>query len=65
MSPVRLIVRLDIKGPNLIKGIHLEGLRATGTLTLRAEGLVGQVLLRDGQPVAASAGAAEGSISRS
>jgi cyclase len=27
---VRLISRLDIKGPNLIKGIHLEGLRVIG-----------------------------------
>ena len=27
---VRLIPRLDIKGPNLIKGIHLEGLRVLG-----------------------------------
>lgn len=27
---VRLISRLDIKGPNLIKGIHLEGLRVLG-----------------------------------
>lgn len=27
---VRLIARLDIKGPNLIKGIHLEGLRVIG-----------------------------------
>ena len=27
---VRLIGRLDIKGPNLIKGIHLEGLRVIG-----------------------------------
>lgn len=27
---VRLIARLDIKGPNLIKGIHLEGLRIVG-----------------------------------
>ena len=26
----RLIARLDIKGPNLIKGIHLEGLRVVG-----------------------------------
>jgi len=26
----RLIARLDIKGPNLIKGIHLEGLRVIG-----------------------------------
>ena len=27
---VRIIARLDIKGPNLIKGIHLEGLRVVG-----------------------------------
>jgi cyclase len=27
---VRLIARLDVKGPNLIKGIHLEGLRVIG-----------------------------------
>lgn len=31
MSNVRLIARLDIKGPNLIKGIHLEGLRVLGS----------------------------------
>src|SRR5262249_11202085 len=30
MTPVRLIARLDVKGPNLIKGIHLEGLRVIG-----------------------------------
>lgn len=30
MSNTRLIARLDIKGPNLIKGIHLEGLRVIG-----------------------------------
>lgn len=30
MSAPRLIARLDIKGPNLIKGIHLEGLRVLG-----------------------------------
>ena len=29
-SNVRIIPRLDIKGPNLIKGIHLEGLRKIG-----------------------------------
>jgi cyclase len=29
MAP-RLIARLDVKGPNLVKGIHLEGLRALG-----------------------------------
>lgn len=27
---VRLIPRLDIKGPNLVKGVHLEGLRVLG-----------------------------------
>ena len=30
MKNVRLIARLDIKGPNVIKGIHLEGLRKVG-----------------------------------
>ena len=30
MTSVRLIARLDIKGPNLIKGIQLEGLRVIG-----------------------------------
>ncbi|HLB43546.1 MAG TPA: imidazole glycerol phosphate synthase cyclase subunit [Gammaproteobacteria bacterium] len=30
MKNARLIARLDIKGPNLIKGIHLEGLRVVG-----------------------------------
>lgn len=30
MSGLRLIPRLDIKGPNLIKGVHLEGLRVVG-----------------------------------
>lgn len=29
-STVRIIPRLDIKGPNLVKGIHLEGLRVLG-----------------------------------
>ena len=29
-SNFRLIPRLDIKGPNLIKGVHLEGLRIVG-----------------------------------
>ncbi|MGQ0671773.1 MAG: imidazole glycerol phosphate synthase subunit HisF [Hyphomicrobium sp.] len=28
--PVRVIARLDVKGPNVIKGIHLEGLRVVG-----------------------------------
>lgn len=31
MNNVRLIARLDIKGQNLIKGIHLEGLRVIGS----------------------------------
>lgn len=30
MLNVRIIPRLDIKGPNLVKGIHLEGLRVLG-----------------------------------
>lgn len=30
MSNVRIIARLDIKAPNLIKGVHLEGLRVIG-----------------------------------
>ncbi len=30
MITTRIIPRLDIKGPNLIKGIHLEGLRVIG-----------------------------------
>lgn len=31
MRNIRLIARLDIKGHNLIKGIHLEGLRVIGS----------------------------------
>jgi cyclase len=30
VAGIRFIPRLDIKGPNLIKGIHLEGLRVVG-----------------------------------
>jgi cyclase len=30
MAKVRIIARLDIKGPNLIKGVQLEGLRVMG-----------------------------------
>ena len=29
-ASLRLVSRLDVKGPNLIKGIHLEGLRVMG-----------------------------------
>ncbi len=36
MTNLRLIARLDIKGPNLIKGIHLEGLRVIGDPQARA-----------------------------
>jgi imidazole glycerol-phosphate synthase subunit HisF len=34
---LRLIPRLDIKGPNLIKGIHLEGLRVVGDPQIYAQ----------------------------
>jgi len=30
MSNIRLFARLDVKGPNLVKGVHLEGLRIMG-----------------------------------
>ena len=30
MIPTRLIARLDIKGPNVVKGVRLEGLRVVG-----------------------------------
>jgi len=30
MAGIRLIARLDVKGPNLIKGVNLEGLRVIG-----------------------------------
>lgn len=31
MSAIRIIPRLDIKGPNVVKGVHLEGLRVVGS----------------------------------
>jgi cyclase len=31
MAAVRVIARLDVKGPNVVRGIHLEGLRVVGT----------------------------------
>lgn len=34
--PLRIIARLDVKGPNLVKGIHLEGLRIIGDPHLHA-----------------------------
>ena len=30
MSNIRIIARLDVKSPNMVKGIHLEGLRKLG-----------------------------------
>lgn len=30
MGCIRIIPRIDIKGPNLVKGVHLEGLRVLG-----------------------------------
>ena len=30
MTSIRIIARLDVKAPNLIKGVHLEGLRKLG-----------------------------------
>jgi len=38
MHSTRIIARLDIKGPNLVKGVHLEGLRVMGDPKLFAEG---------------------------
>lgn len=37
MMPVRIISRLDIKGENIVKGIHLEGLRIIGDPATYAE----------------------------
>ncbi|MFN4006521.1 MAG: imidazole glycerol phosphate synthase subunit HisF [Chitinophagaceae bacterium] len=37
MKTIRIIPRLDIKGPNLVKGIHLEGLRVLGKPELFAD----------------------------
>jgi imidazole glycerol-phosphate synthase subunit HisF len=37
LEKVRLIARLDIKGDNLIKGIHLEGLRVLGNSQEKAQ----------------------------
>jgi len=34
---IRLIARLDIKGSNLIKGVHLEGLRVIGSPNVHAK----------------------------
>ncbi|MFZ5633346.1 MAG: imidazole glycerol phosphate synthase subunit HisF [Bacillota bacterium] len=37
MKNIRLIARLDVKGPNLVKGVHLEGLRKIGDPNLFAK----------------------------
>lgn len=37
MKTIRIIPRLDIKGPNLVKGIHLEGLRVLGSPEILAQ----------------------------
>jgi cyclase len=37
MPHLRVIARLDIKGPNLIKGVHLEGLRVMGDPEVHAK----------------------------
>jgi imidazole glycerol-phosphate synthase subunit HisF len=37
MKNIRLIARLDIKGPNFVKGVHLEGLRKIGDPNLFAK----------------------------
>jgi len=42
MTSVRLIARLDIKGPNRIKGIQLEGLRVTGDPQTHAQNYYAQ-----------------------
>jgi len=49
----RLIPRLDIKGPNLVKGIHLEGLRVLGKPEFFArryyeEGRLGDIRCEEG-----------------
>jgi cyclase len=42
MRPVRIIARLDIKGTNVIKGIHLEGNRVVGDPVELSEKYYGQ-----------------------
>ena len=37
MSKIRIIPRLDVKGPNVIKGVHLECLRVVGNPAALAE----------------------------
>jgi hypothetical protein len=49
LAGIRIIPRLDIKGSNLIKGIHLEGLRVVGDPHAFA-----LVRLLNGQPIRCS-----------
>ena len=37
MKTIRVIPRIDVKGSNVVKGIHLEGLRVLGTPNSFAE----------------------------
>jgi cyclase len=37
MRPFRLIARLDVKGPNVVKGVQLEGLRKIGNPNILAQ----------------------------
>ena len=50
-APVRVVARLDVKGPNVIKGVRLEGLRVVGqpaTLSRRyAEQGADEILFMD------------------
>ncbi len=45
MKNLRIIPRLDIKGPNLVKGIHMEGLRVLGKPEDFAELIVASIKL--------------------
>lgn len=40
MKNIRLIARLDVKGPNLVKGIQLEGLRRIGNPNAYAKNIM-------------------------
>ena len=42
---VRVIPRFDMKGPNLVKGIHLEGLRVLGKPGQFAPGITMRAVL--------------------
>ena len=46
MSYIRIIARLDIKGPNVIKGIQMEGLRVVGPVAEVARKYYQQVLTK-------------------